>query len=71
MSGRMLRPLLPHFIEEHQPTPQNQSEDFSTYFQEYMALGEEFQETMSLHDYCNINYRNRPREGPRGALGQQ
>jgi hypothetical protein len=26
---------------------------------------------MSLHDYCNIKYRNRPREGPRGAPGQQ
>ena len=36
-----------------------------------MALREEFQETMSLHDYCNIKYRNRPREGPRGAPGQQ
>jgi hypothetical protein len=36
-----------------------------------MALGEEFQAAMSLHDYCNIKYRNRPREGPRGAPGQQ
>jgi hypothetical protein len=59
------------FIEEQQPAQQNQSEDFSTYFQEYMALGEEFQAAMSLHDYCNIKYRNRPREGHRGAPGQQ
>jgi hypothetical protein len=36
-----------------------------------MALGGEFQAAMSLHDYCNIKYRNRPREGPRGAPGQQ
>jgi hypothetical protein len=36
-----------------------------------MALREEFQAAMSLHDYCNIKKRNRPREGPRGALGQQ
>jgi hypothetical protein len=69
-SGRTPRPLLPRFIE-HQPAQQNQSEDFSTYFQEYMALRVEFQAAMSLHDYCNIKYRNRPREGPRGAPGQQ
>jgi hypothetical protein len=36
-----------------------------------MALGEEIQETMFLHDYCNIKYGNRPGEGPRGAPGQQ
>ena len=37
----------------------------------YMALGEEFQAAMSLHDYCNIKYRNKPTQGPRGAPGQQ
>jgi hypothetical protein len=39
--------------------------------QEYMALGEEFQAAMSLHYYCNIKYKNRPKEGHRGAPGQQ
>jgi hypothetical protein len=36
-----------------------------------MALEEESQGTISLHDYCNIKYRNRPRKGPRGAPWQQ
>ena len=29
-------------------------------------MDEDFQESMSLQDYCNIKYRNKPREVNRG-----
>jgi hypothetical protein len=38
------------------------------YLREYQTLGEEFQEAMSLQDFCTIKYRNRPRDF---NMGQQ
>jgi hypothetical protein len=35
--------------------------EFTTYFREYQALGEEIQEAMSYHDFCNHKLRNMPR----------
>jgi hypothetical protein len=29
---------------------------------EYQSLGDEFQASMSLQDFCTIKYRNRPRD---------
>jgi hypothetical protein len=63
------RPLLPQFLGEQQTGNQEQpgqGEDFSDYLREYRALGDEFQATMSLQDYCTIKYRNRPRDFNRG-----
>jgi hypothetical protein len=45
---------------------QGQGETFDDYWREYQALSEDFQVAMSLLDYCNIKYRNRPREVNRG-----
>jgi hypothetical protein len=56
-SRRTPRPLFPPFLEE-QPTraqeQQGQVGEFTTYFREYQALGEEIQATMSYHDLCNL-----------------
>jgi hypothetical protein len=63
------RPLLPQFVGNQQvgnQGQQGQGETFDDYWREYQAMGEDFQAAMSLQDYCNIKYRNRPREVNRG-----
>jgi hypothetical protein len=45
---------------------QGQGEYFTKFLREYQTLGEEFQATMSLQDFCTIKCRNRPRDFNRG-----
>jgi hypothetical protein len=47
---------------------QGQGEKFDDYWREYQALGDDFQVSISLQDYCTIKYRNRPRDF---NMGQQ
>ena len=54
------RPLLPQFVNRQATEPVEQTEGFSDYVREYQALGAEFQDMMSLADFCTIKYRNRP-----------
>jgi hypothetical protein len=44
---------------------------FREYRRDYLALGLEFHEDMSLLDYCSIRYRNGPRETQRGNAQNQ
>jgi hypothetical protein len=60
---------MPQFLEGQQAGnqgKQGQWEDFTDYLREYLTLGDEFQAAMSLHDFCTIKYRNRPRDYNRG-----
>jgi hypothetical protein len=60
---------LPQFLEGEQAEnqgQQGQGEGFIDYLREYQILGEEFQATMSLQDFCAIKYMNRPRDYNRG-----
>jgi hypothetical protein len=69
-TGRIIpRPLMPQFLGDQQTGnqgQQGQGETFDDYWREYQALGEDFQAAMSLQDYFNIKYKNRPREVKRG-----
>jgi hypothetical protein len=63
------RPHMPQFLEGQQAGnqgQQGQGEDFTNYLREYQTLGDDFQASMSLQDFCTIKYRNRPRDYNRG-----
>jgi len=76
-SSRIPRPLFPNFlsappvtaqqmIAQRQPT---QVDDTVEYRREYVALGPDFHQDMTLVDYYGLKVRNRPKDTQRG--GQQ
>jgi hypothetical protein len=74
-SSRIPRPLFPSF-QRAPPTQQpiaqrlpTQVEDIAGYRREYVALGCDFHQDMTLVEYCGLGLRNRPGEPQRG--GQQ
>jgi hypothetical protein len=42
--------------------PATHAEDIAEYRREYAALGRDFQQDMTLVEYCGLRLRNRPRE---------
>jgi hypothetical protein len=51
------RPHMPQFLEGKKARNhgnQGKGEDFTDYLREYKDLGDEFQESMSLQDFCTI-----------------
>ena len=56
-------PSLPS-IAQRPPTHAN---NIAEYRREYVALGHEFHQDMTLVDYCGLRLRNHPREPKRGG----
>jgi hypothetical protein len=78
-ASRIPRPLFPSFqrappvaapppIAQRPPTHAN---DIAEYRREYIALGHDFHQDMTLVEYCGLRLRNRPREPRRGGPQQQ
>jgi hypothetical protein len=78
-ASRIPLPLFPSFqratpvvaqisIAQRQAT---HAEDISEYRREYAALGRDFQQDMTLVEYCGLRLRNRPREPQMGGQQQQ
>jgi hypothetical protein len=66
---KVVRPLLSNFLGNQQTKNQGKKvlgENFQDYLREYQALGDEFQEAMSLQDFFTIKYKNTPRDQNRG-----
>jgi hypothetical protein len=78
-ASRIPRPLFPSFqraapVAAQIPIaqrPATHAEDIAEYRREYAALGRDFQQDMTLVEYCGLRLRNRPREPQRGGQQQQ
>jgi hypothetical protein len=74
-ASRIPRPLFPSFqraapVAAQTPIaqrPTTQAEDMAEYRREYASLGRDFQQDMTLVEYCGLRLRNRPREPQRGG----
>jgi hypothetical protein len=53
------------------PRPPTQAEDIAEYMSEYLALGRDFHQDMTLVKYCGLRLRNRSKEPQRGGQQQQ
>ena len=51
--------------------PPTHADDIAEYRREYVALGRDFHQDMTLVEYCALRLRNRPREPQRGGPQQQ
>ena len=63
------RPIMPHFLENDIAglvMPDEPSEPFGAYLQEYKDLGDEFHLAMSFSNFHNMKSKNRPRNFNRG-----
>jgi hypothetical protein len=78
-ASRIPRPLFPSFqraapVATQTPIaqrPTTHAEDMAEYRREYASLGRDFQQDMTLVEYCGLRLRNRPREPQRGGQQQQ
>jgi hypothetical protein len=77
--SRNPRPLFPNFqrappIAVQQPIAQRKptkEEDIVGYRREYVALGYDFHQDMTLVEYCGLRIRNHPKDLHRGGQQQQ
>jgi hypothetical protein len=78
-ASRSPHPLFPNFqratpvaaqipITQRPPT---HAEDIAEYQREYVALGHEFHQDMTLVEYCGLRLKNHPREPQRGGQQRQ
>jgi hypothetical protein len=51
--------------------PLTHAEDIVEYQREYVALGHDFHQDMTLVEYCGLRLRNRPREPQRGGISSR
>jgi hypothetical protein len=51
--------------------PPTHLEDIAEYRREYASLDHDFNQDMTLVEYCGLRLRNRPREPQRGGPQQQ
>jgi hypothetical protein len=74
-ASRIPRPLFPSFqrappVASQMPIaqrPPTHTKDIVEYQREYVALGHDFHQDMTLVDYCGLRLRNCPREPQRGG----
>jgi hypothetical protein len=78
-ASRIPRPLFPSFqrappvatpppIAQRPPT---HVDDIAEYRREYVELGRDFHQDMTLVEYCGLRLRNRPREPQKGGPQEQ